>query len=180
MNNKLSKILGIVTLVFGVLFIATGATAWFLVSDQLKDEQITVSGDAPFAAGKTVGGPITAFAQAEVIKMHALESSNGETYATLGSLSREAEAAGDTAAAEEYKAQRTNMMNASFLRSSLFTSVLAYGVSLFAIGVGAWMLLAGATFVSGNKRDVREADYARRDVRNDEIARDEVRRDDRI
>lgn len=45
------------------------------------------------------------------------------------------------------------MMNASFLRSSLFTSVLAYGVSLFAIGVGVWMLLMGTTMVVGARKE---------------------------
>lgn len=164
MNNKLTKIFGIITLVFGILFVATGITAWAMVSSQLKDENITVSEDAPWSGGSQVAGPITAFAQAEIIKEHALAGSNGETYATLGTLAREAEAAGDTAAAEEYNAQRTTMMNASFLRSSLFTSVLACGVSLFAIGVGAWMILAGIVFTRGDKTAVR-ATESRRDDR---------------
>lgn len=34
-------------------------------------------------------------------------------------------------------------MNGSFLRSSLFTSVLAYGVSLLALGTGAFLALIG-------------------------------------
>lgn len=152
MNTKLAKITGIVTLIFGVLFIGTGAAAWFVVTDQLKAENITVPEDADFAAGNQVAGPISAFAQAEVIQEHALNISEGETYATLGGLARQAEEAGDEDLAAEYNAKRTTMMNASFLRSSLFTSVLSYGVALFAIGVGAWMLLAGATFLSSSRR----------------------------
>lgn len=152
MNTKLAKITGIVTLIFGVLFIGTGAAAWFVVSDQLKAENITVAEDADFAAGNQVAGPISAFAQAQIIQEHALNITGGETYATLGGLARQAEEAGDEEAAAEYTAQRTTMMNASFLRSSLFTSVLSFGVALFAIGVGAWMLLAGATFLSSSRR----------------------------
>lgn len=34
-------------------------------------------------------------------------------------------------------------MNASFLRSSLYTSVIAFGVSLFALGTGVLSLLNG-------------------------------------
>ncbi|MGO1459063.1 MAG: hypothetical protein ACTHWJ_03415 [Flaviflexus sp.] len=153
MTTKLGKITGIVTLVFGILFVATGATAWFMVTSQLKEENITVSSDASFAAGNQVSGPISAFAQAEVIKKHALDISDGETYATLGTLASEAEEAGDQEAADAYSAQRNTLMNASFLRSSLFTSVLAYGVALFAIGVGVWMLLMGSTIMAEGRRN---------------------------
>ena len=34
-------------------------------------------------------------------------------------------------------------MNGSFLRASLFTSVLSYGVCLFAIGVGLTLIILG-------------------------------------
>ena len=155
MNTKLGRIVGIITLVFGVLFIGAGGAAWFVVTDQLKAEDITVAGDADFAAGKQVGGPISAFAQAQIIQKHALNISGGETYATLGELASKAEEAGDEDLAADYTAKRTTMMNASFLRSSLFTSVLSYGVALMAIGVGTWMLLVGAVFVTRRDDDVR-------------------------
>lgn len=153
MNTKLGKITGVITLIFGILFLGAGGAAWFVVTDQLKAEDITVSADADFAAGKQVSGPISAFAQAQVIQKHALAISGGETYATLGALAGEAEDAGDEELAAEYNAKRTTMMNASFLRSSLFTSVLSYGVALFAVGVGVWMLLMGTTLVVSNKRN---------------------------
>lgn len=47
------------------------------------------------------------------------------------------------AQADEFTKQRTTVMNGSFLRASLFTSVLAYGVSLFAIGVGLTLVVLG-------------------------------------
>ena len=153
MNSKLGKITGIVTLIFGILFVGAGGAAWFVVTDQLKAENITVAEDADFAAGNQVAGPISAFAQAQVIQKHALNISNGETYATLGTLAGQAEEAGDEDLAAQYTQQRTTMMNASFLRSSLFTSVLSYGVALMAVGVGVWMLLVGATFVTADRRN---------------------------
>jgi hypothetical protein len=39
--------------------------------------------------------------------------------------------------------QRATVMNGSFLRASLFTSVLSFGVCLFAIGVGVTLLVIG-------------------------------------
>ena len=51
--------------------------------------------------------------------------------------------AGDEELAAELNNQRTTAMNGSFLRASLFTSVLAYGVSLMAIGVGVVNILVG-------------------------------------
>ena len=48
-----------------------------------------------------------------------------------------------TAKADELTKQRTSVMNGSFLRASLFTSVLSYGVCLFAIGVGLTLIILG-------------------------------------
>ena len=38
---------------------------------------------------------------------------------------------------------RATLMNASFLRASLFTSVVSFGVAAFAMGVGILSLLSG-------------------------------------
>ena len=65
------------------------------------------------------------------------------TYAELGAEAAKAREAGDTAKADELTKQRTSVMNGSFLRASLFTSVLSYGVCLFAIGVGLTLIILG-------------------------------------
>ena len=74
---------------------------------------------------------------------HALTASGGKTYAELGAMITEARNANDQATVDKLTVQRTTMMNASFLRASLFTSVLAYGVSLLVIGLGIMFLLIG-------------------------------------
>ena len=144
---KTTKIVGIVSIIAGLVMIIAGAVTWGVVTSQLKAENITVPGDSEFMggayAGKKVGGPLSAYAQADIINVHSLHSSNGETYATLGKLANEARDAGDEAKAEEYTKQRTSMMNASFLRSSLFSSVIAYGVSALVIGLGVLFGLIG-------------------------------------
>lgn len=140
------RLAGLVSLILGVIFILAGGTTWALVTSELSEQNITVSDDAPFLAGDHVNGPFSAYAEAEVIDMHAKAATEGRTYAELGGLVREAEAAGDTALAEELQAQRTTVMNGSFLRASLFTSVVAFGVSALVIGLGVLLVLQGLAF----------------------------------
>ena len=121
------RALSIIVMVAGALFVIAGAITWFVVRDQLTDEQIVVSEDAPFLGGHDVQGPFSAYAQAQAIKDHALEASGGLTYAQL----------------ERDDPTRDTVMTASFLRASLFTSVVAFGVAFFAFGVGIVLILIG-------------------------------------
>lgn len=147
------KLASIVSIIIGIAFIVAGAVAWGMVSSQLADENITVPDDAPWSQGETVNGPIDAFAQAEIINEHALAASGGNTYAELGTLAGEAEAAGDTELAEQHQEQRETVMNGSFLRASLFTSVLAFGVSAMAIATGIALTLLGLAAAKGRDKD---------------------------
>lgn len=142
------KIVGILSLIAGLVLIIAGGATWGVVSSQLAEENITVPGDARWFAGEQVRGPLTAFAQADIINTHALRISEGYTYAELGSLSTEAREAGDEELAQQYTDQRQTVMNASFLRASLFTSVVAYGVAALVIGLGVMFGLIGAGFLS--------------------------------
>lgn len=144
---KATKLVGVLSIIAGLVMIVAGAFTWFTVTSQLKDENITVPGDSEFMGGayrgKQVAGPLSAYAQAEIINQHALAISNGETYASLGKLAGDARDAGDEEKAAEYQDQRNTMMNASFLRSSLFSSVIAYGVSALVMGLGLLVGLIG-------------------------------------
>lgn len=142
MNLKPLKTAGLVSLIMGILFVLTGGVVWGVITSQLAAERITTPKDA-FIAGAPVNNPLTALAQADIINKHALAGSNGMTYAELGAEATKAREAGDTAKAEELTKQRTSVMNGSFLRASLFTSVLSYGVCLFAIGVGLTLIILG-------------------------------------
>jgi hypothetical protein len=125
------RALAYLVLLSGVILIAAGAFTWFVVRDQLSDEKITVSDDADRFGGDSVDGPLTAYAEADVINEHALEETDGLTYAQL----------------ERDDPRRDMVMTASFLRASLFTSVVSFGVAAFAAGMGivlvlvAWALL---------------------------------------
>ncbi len=125
-NGSKVRLVGLIAIILGAIFIIAGITTWGMVSSKLAAERITVSSDAAFG-GAQVTDPITAFVQADAINRHALEATGGKTYAEL----------------DKDDPLRGTAMNGSFLRASLFTSVIAFGVALFAIGVGVLSILLG-------------------------------------
>ncbi|MDO5067680.1 MAG: hypothetical protein Q4D96_10415 [Propionibacteriaceae bacterium] len=140
---KSSKIIGLLVLAAGVVMLISGAMTWGLTSSQLASEKITVAPDADNFAGAEVKGPLTAFAQAEVVKKHTMQASNGLTYAELGAEVSKAEQAGDKEKAEELQKTRTMVETGNFVRSSLLTSVMAFGVSALVAGLGLLFALVG-------------------------------------
>lgn len=132
---KSIRVLSILVIVGGVILMAAGAFTWAVVTKQLSDEKITVSDDADHFAGQDVNGPFTAYAQANVIRKHALEASGGKTYSQLS----------------QDDPKRDTVMTASFLRASLFTSVVSFGVAFFAFGMGILMILIGWALLGVNK-----------------------------
>jgi hypothetical protein len=124
---KTARILGTIAIVAGLFFVVAGAATWLTVRSNLVAEQITISEDAAAFAGNIVDGPIDAWLQADIINKHALEASEGKTYAQL----------------DREDPVRVVVMNGSFLRASLFTSVLAFGVSALVMGAGVLFALLG-------------------------------------
>jgi hypothetical protein len=125
------KWLGVAVIVAGGIMIVAGVVTWFVVQTQLSDEKITVSDDAARFAGQQVDGPFTAYAEADAIEKHALEASGGLTYAEL----------------DREDPTRDTVMTASFLRASLFTSVVAFGVAAMAAGLGLVLVVIGITLL---------------------------------
>ncbi|MFB7800514.1 hypothetical protein [Isoptericola sp. NPDC056134] len=120
--------IGMITVIAGIVMIVLGVGVWVVVSQTLSAEEITVSEDANMFAGQHVAGPFTAYAQAEVIDKHATEMADGKTYAQL----------------DQDDPVRDSVMDASFLRASLFTSVVAFGVCALVIGLGIVFILLGS------------------------------------
>ena len=125
--NKFPKIAAIIMIVAGAIMIVAGGFTYYQVGNELADEKIVVSDDAENFAGEDVTGPLTAYAEAEVIKKHTEELAGGKTYAEL----------------PQTDPNRTTVMNASFLQASLFTSVVAFGVAAMAAVVGAVFIVIG-------------------------------------
>ena len=130
-NLGLVKWVGIIGIVGGILLILVGIIAWIAVTTQLTEENITIPDDAVAMQGQQVTGPISAYIQADIINTHALAASDGKTYAEL----------------DQDDPVRATVMQASFLRASLFTSVVAYGVALFAAAIGVLAILFGWAFI---------------------------------
>ena len=121
------RVLAILVIVAGAIMVAAGVVTWIAVQNTLADENITVSEDATYFAGDAVDGPLTAYSEAQTIEKHALESSNGRTYAEL----------------PRDDPNRQTVMTGSFLRASLFTSVVAFGVAAMAAALGVVLVLIG-------------------------------------
>jgi hypothetical protein len=130
-SSGLIRLLATAVIIAGIIMIVAGAFTWFVVQDQLEDENITVSDDAERFVGDPVDGPLTAYAEANVIEKHALEASGGLTYAEI----------------DREDPVRQTVMDASFLRASLFTSVVAFGVALMAAGLGVVLILVGVALL---------------------------------
>ena len=121
------KAASLVAIVVGIIMVVAGIATWVVISNTLASQRITVSADADCAAGDDVNGPISAFCQASVIDKHTMNITGGKTYAEL----------------DRDDPNRATAMNSAFLQASLFTSVVAFGVCLMAMAVGAVLALIG-------------------------------------
>ena len=117
----------IASIVIGIVLILAGGATWFLVSSTLADQQIVVADDADCLAGDDVNGPVSAYCEATVIEKHALDATDGKYYAQL----------------DREDPLRAVAQSAAFLQSSLFTSVVAFGVAGMAALLGLLFILIG-------------------------------------
>lgn len=120
------RVASVAAIVLGVLMILGGAATWLTVRAEL-DEQNIVTPDDACLPERQVTGPFTAYCEAEVIDKHAREATGGLTYAEL----------------ERDDPRRETAMNASFLRASLYTSIVAFGVAAMAAAMGVIFILIG-------------------------------------
>jgi hypothetical protein len=126
-GSGMVRVLAYLVIAAGVVLAAAGVVTWIAVHNTLADERITVSADADHFAGDKVDGPLTAYSEAQTIEKHALEASGGKTYAEL----------------PRDDPRRNTVMTASFLRASLFTSVVSFGLAAMALGLGIVFILIG-------------------------------------
>lgn len=126
-TSAMRKTAFVASIVLGAILIVGGIGTWTVVSTTLARQNITVADDASCLAGDDVNGPFSAYCQARIIDEHALESTGGLTYAEL----------------ERDDPLRQVAQNAAFLQSSLFTSVVAFGVAAMAALMGVVFILIG-------------------------------------
>jgi hypothetical protein len=127
------RLASIGSILLGVVLILGAVGTWAMVTVELADQNIVTPEDACLP-GREVRGPFTAYCQAQVIEEHARALTDGLTFAEM----------------DRDDPRREVAMNASFLRASLFTSILAFGVSAMAAAIGLLFILIGLGI-----RDVR-------------------------
>jgi hypothetical protein len=137
--SRLPRIAAIISIVLGVIAVVLGVAVYVVVHNELADQKITVSDDAPFLAGDEVDGPFSAYAEAMAINDHALEAGDGLTYAEL----------------PRDDPRRETVMTADFLQASLFTSVVAFGVAALVAALGVVLILFGFVFRELDRRTSR-------------------------
>ena len=155
----MKKLFPIALMVLGVVFLAAGGYTVFRgydAKEQVKTEliaqNITTPEDASIPNAR-VDDPRTAQSMADIIDKHALTSTNGLTYSEMG---RFAVASGDPAGTnnpeEAVKGAdgkpvanglRNTAFQASALRTSLYTSIMAFNVGDLVMGLGLMIAVTG-------------------------------------
>jgi hypothetical protein len=153
------KLFPILLIVVGVAFLAGGGyTVYrgFDARDQVQDEleaQNIVTPDDASIPGVVVNDVDSARSMAAIIEEHALSATGGLTYAEMGRyMTPDGDPAGtnDEAAAvigEDGNPVANPMRNVAFqasaLRTSLFSSVMAFEVATLVIGLGVMLVALG-------------------------------------
>ena len=145
-------LLGIVFLGAGVYTVTRGLDAKDQVREELIAQDITTPEDASIPNAR-VDDVATARSMADIIRHHAEESTGGLTYSEMGRFMVEG---GDPAGTDDpaeavvgadgkpvANPLRNTAFQASSLRTSLYTSVMAFEVSNLVLGLGALIATLG-------------------------------------
>ncbi len=123
-------VLGIAFVAGGIYMVSEGNSAKSELRDAIVAENIITPEDASIP-NVLVNSAATAKAQADVIEMHYLNITDGKTYSEL----------------DREDPLRSTALTAANLRTSLNLVVMGFKVSDLVIGMGAFMILIGGTFV---------------------------------
>jgi hypothetical protein len=144
-------IFGLVFVVAGVFTTAKGYDAKTLVQTELLAQNITTTPDASIPNAR-VQDAATAKSMADIIDHHAREATGGRTYAEMGRFLAK-DGTGDTSdetlALKDANGQpvanplRAVAFQASALRTSLYTSVMAFNVADLVVGLGLMIAVLG-------------------------------------
>ncbi len=126
-SDRSMAVLGNLVMAAGTAEVVIGAAAWAVVSRRLADEKIVVPGSARWFPNRTVRDPLTAFEEAEVVRDITLKATGGRTYGEM--------------AGDDPKARMA--LDASLIRSSLFTAILAFGMAAMQVALGSVFVLIG-------------------------------------
>ena len=145
-------ILGLVFVCAGIYTVNRGYDAKDQVREELLAQNITTPEDASIPNAR-VNNASTAKAMADIIDVHARESTSGLTYAEMGRFeatngdpagtSDEAEAVIGDNGQPVANPLRNVAFQASALRTSLYSSVMAFNVADLVVGLGFMIVVLG-------------------------------------
>lgn len=145
-------LLGVVFLGAGTYTIFRGVDARDTVRSELVAQRITTPEDASIPNAR-VDSVATARSMADIIDVHARKSTSGLTYSEMGRFlakdgspdgtSDAAAAVLDTTGAPIANPLRNVAFQAASLRTSLYSSVMAFEVANLVMGLGAMILVLG-------------------------------------
>lgn len=119
-------LLGLVFVAAGIYTVTRGLDARDQVRGELVAQNITTPDDASIP-GVVVDSPATAKSMADIIEKHALESTGGLTFSEM----------------ERDDPNRQVAFQAASLRTSLYTSVMAFEVANLVLGLGLMIAVTG-------------------------------------
>ena len=156
---NIRKLFPIGLMLLGVVFLGAGVytvTRGFDARDQVRSELVAqniVTPDDASIPGAQVNSIATAKSMADIIDKHALDSTGGLTYSEMGRFAVES---GDPAGTNDPEAAlkgadgkpapnglRNTAFQASALRTSLYSSVMAFEVANLVTGLGLMIVVLG-------------------------------------
>ncbi len=158
-KSALLLVAGIVALTVGIGSIAGGAFGAWFTWDQAATQDITTPEDAaiPNAA---VRGPLTMWAQSDIITHHQLDRTEGLYYSQMERLVPELDEAGNAVLDDNGEpvminnAARASWLDATTLTTALSLGIVSYALSAMAIVVGVTLALVGYVFLRIRRRAV--------------------------
>lgn len=155
-RRRLLAIVGILSVVVGIGAFAGGVFGAFYTWNQAVSENIVTPDDAVFPQ-VPVRGPMSMWAQADIIEHHQLDSTEGLRYSEMPRQVPSVDEAGNPVLGEDGEpvmvpnAARASWINATTLTTALNLGLLAYALSALALVVGITMVASGVTFLSLRK-----------------------------
>ena len=155
-RRRLLMVVGILTLVVGIGSFAGGAFGAVYTWNQATAENITTPDDAIFPE-VPLRGPLSMYAQADIIEHHQLDTTEGLRYSEMERQVASVDDAGNPVIGEDGEpvmvanAARASWISATSLITALNVGLLAYALAAFAMVVGITMIASGVTFLSLRK-----------------------------
>ncbi len=148
-STKLFTIVALIAIIVGAGSVLGGIGGAVFTYQQAAVENISTPGDAAIAEAP-VRGPMTMWAQSDIITQHQLDRTEGLRYAEMERMVPQVdEVTGEAVIGEDGEPvmvenmDRLSWIDATSLTTVLNMGIMAYALSLFAVVVGGTLLLLG-------------------------------------